>query len=53
MPTGAELPALRGGAVKVGSGNDFMEEVTHAMIGGEERALQVAGARLIAVGKRA
>lgn len=50
----ADLSALRGGACKVGSGADFLHDVTEAKLGkdGEMRPIEYAGVRLTAVGKK-
>merc|ERR1712050_529596 len=53
-PGQADLSKLRGGACKVGSGSDFLEEVREAKLGpnGELRPLEYAGVALVAVGKK-
>mmetsp|Transcript_26509 Transcript_26509/g.53776 ORF Transcript_26509/g.53776 Transcript_26509/m.53776 type:complete len:142 (+) Transcript_26509:278-703(+) len=53
-PGTADLSALRGGACKVGSGADFLEDVREAKLGpdGEMRPLEYAGVPLMAVGKK-
>jgi len=51
--TEGDLPSLRGGVVKIGSGSDFLDGVTSATIGGETRELVVAGKQMLAMGKAA
>jgi len=53
-PNTADLSALRGGACKVGSGADFLDDVVEAKLGpdGEMRPLVYGGATLVAVGKK-
>mmetsp|Transcript_74992 Transcript_74992/g.223485 ORF Transcript_74992/g.223485 Transcript_74992/m.223485 type:complete len:341 (-) Transcript_74992:66-1088(-) len=53
-PGQADLGALRGGACKVGSGADFLDDIREAKLGpnGEMRPLEFAGVPLVAVGKR-
>lgn len=50
----ADLSALRGGACKIGSGADFLHDITEAKLGrdGEMRPIEYAGVRLTAVGKK-
>eukprot|EP00933_Yihiella_yeosuensis_P061988 TRINITY_DN64887_c0_g1_i1.p1 TRINITY_DN64887_c0_g1~~TRINITY_DN64887_c0_g1_i1.p1 ORF type:complete len:348 (-),score=76.35 TRINITY_DN64887_c0_g1_i1:47-1090(-) len=49
-----DLSALRGGACKVGSGADFLEDVREAKLGpdGEMKPLEYAGVKILAVGKK-
>ena len=45
---------LRGGVCKIGSGSDFLEDVTSVPpppSGGEERSLRYGSATLVAMGK--
>lgn len=53
-PGSADLNALRGGACKIGSGADFLHDVSEAKLGpgGEMRPIEYAGVRLTAVGKK-
>jgi len=48
----SKLARLRGGVCKIGSGADFLEGVTSAVMGGEERELSFAGVQLLAMGKK-
>eukprot|EP00466_Bigelowiella_natans_P011106 jgi/Bigna1/145781/aug1.103_g20489 len=48
-----DLSKFRGGVVKIGSGAEFLEDVTSADLGkGDVRELVYAGERLVAFGKR-
>lgn len=53
-PAELDLSAFRGGVCKVGSGTDFLDEVTEAQLGpnGELQPLEYAGVKLTAIGSK-